>query len=118
MSIKNAHSDGGDDALAGSAGGGGAAPLGGLHLSSTGDVVPVLGQIVGYHRGGCSVELPLSASAPDLFAQRNGAALVAGFGLIAPHILVQIGEAVYTFWTFRGPINGTSAPPVVLQGAV
>ena len=49
------------------------------------------------------MQLPLPASAQRIFEQRNGAALVAGFGLIAPHVLVQVGQAVYTFWGFRGP---------------
>ena len=81
-------------------------PKGGLHICSSGDIVPFVGTFVGYFRGGVNVELPLSPSTLDLFIEKNSAALVRGFSLIAPHVLVQVGEAIYTFWTFQGKRDG------------
>ena len=81
-------------------------PKGGLHIYSSGDIVPFVGAFVGYFRGGVNVELPLSPSALDLFIEKNSAALVRGFSSIAPHVLVQVGEAIYTFWTFQGKRDG------------
>lgn len=76
-------------------------------LIAPGDVVASLGNAVGFVHAGVGAELPSSESAAELFESSNANAAVPGFRLVAPHVLVHVGEAVYAFWRFQGP----QAPP-------
>mmetsp|Transcript_21302 Transcript_21302/g.60759 ORF Transcript_21302/g.60759 Transcript_21302/m.60759 type:complete len:761 (+) Transcript_21302:65-2347(+) len=73
-----------------------ARPYGGLRVWNEGDVVPYIAQLVGYSHAGIPIKCRLPRSAIMKFEQEN-VGPVFGFRVVAPHVLFQVGPAVYVF---------------------
>eukprot|EP00916_Digyalum_oweni_P019131 GHVL01031869.1.p1 GENE.GHVL01031869.1~~GHVL01031869.1.p1 ORF type:complete len:567 (+),score=85.60 GHVL01031869.1:1266-2966(+) len=72
-------------------------PYGGLRVYNSGDLVPEISKPLGFQHAGVEIRLTLTKKSMDKMNNNLLSYPVPGFNYVAPHIIYEIGPALYIF---------------------